>query len=207
MSALGDLVCSATAEMERALGGSTSDDWTVQAGDVSWTCLDTGAHVADDLFSYASQVLAQPGLGYLPIEAKLEDRATPEALLQCVVMCGHLLRLAVKDTPTTARAWHPNGTADPDGFAAMGILEVLVHTYDIAQGLGLSWEPPPDLCGPVLARLFPEAPDGHPTEVLLWCAGRSSLGDRARLTEWRWDSSVPSVGDRTHRGNSSAPGA
>ena len=190
MSALGDLVCLATAEMERALGGAASDDWTVTAGDVAWTCLNTGAHVADDLFSYASQVLAQPGLGYLPIEARLEERATPETLLQCVAMCGQLLRLAVNETPTTGRAWHPYGTSDPDGFAAMGIVEVLVHTHDIAQGLHLSWAPPPDLCTPVLDRLFPQAPDGPPTEVLLWCTGRSSLGDRPRLTDWRWDSSV-----------------
>ena len=192
MSSLGDLVCSATAEMGRALGGSASADWTATAGDVAWTCLDTGAHVADDLFSYASQVLAQPSLGYLPIEARLEERATPETLLQCVSMCGHLLRLTVNDTPATARAWHPYGTSDPDGFAAMGIVEVLVHTYDIAQGLDMSWQPPPDLCAPVLARLFPNAPDGRPTEVLLWCTGRSSLGDRPRLAEWRWDSSVRS---------------
>jgi hypothetical protein len=190
MSALGDLVCSATTEMERALGGSVNADWTATAGDVTWTCMDTGAHVADDLFSYSSQVLAQPGLGYLPIEARLEERATPETMLQCVAMCGQLLRLAVKDTPATGRAWHPYGTSDPDGFAAMGIVEVLVHTFDIAQGLGLSWEPPPDLCAPVLTRLFPQAPDGLPAEVLLWCTGRSSLGDRPRLTEWRWDSSV-----------------
>ena len=192
MSALGDLVGSATAEMGRALGGSASADWTATAGDVAWTCLDTGAHVADDLFSYASQVLAQPGLGYLPIEARLEERATPETLLQCVAMCGQLLRLAVMDTPATARAWHPYGTSDPDGFAAMGIVEVLVHTHDIAQGLNMSWQPPPDLCTPVLARLFPHAPDGRPTEVLLWCTGRSSLDDRPRLTEWRWDSSARS---------------
>jgi hypothetical protein len=192
MSALGDLVCTATAEMERVLGGSVSADWTVTAGDVAWTCLDTGAHVADDLFSYSSQVLAQPERGYLPIEAMLEERATPESMLQCVVMCGHLLRLAVADASATGRAWHPYGTSDPDGFAAMGIVEVLVHTYDIAQGLGLSWEPPSDLCAPVVARLFPEAPDGPPAQVLLWCTGRSSLGDRPRLTEWRWDSSVRS---------------
>src|SRR4051794_18697191 len=48
MSVLGDLVCSATAEMQRALGGSAAADWTATAGDLEWTCLDTGAHVADD---------------------------------------------------------------------------------------------------------------------------------------------------------------
>jgi hypothetical protein len=174
MSALGDLVRSATTEMERALGGSVDADWTVTAGDLSWTCMDTGAHVADDLFSYASQVLAQPGVGYLPIEARLEDRATPETMLQSVTMCGHLLRLAVNDAPATARAWHPYGTSDPDGFAAMGIVEVLVHTYDIAQGLDLPWQPPPDLCAPALARLFPQGPDVGAGNYLQTCSGATS---------------------------------
>jgi hypothetical protein len=74
----------------------------------------------------------------------------------------------------------------------MGIVEVLVHTFDIAEGLDLSWRPPPDLCSPALARLFPEAPRGAPAEVLLWCTGRASLGDRPRQAGWRWDSSVRS---------------
>lgn len=192
MSDLVDVLASATSEMDRALGGAAAADWSATAGDVTWTCLETGAHVADDLFSYASQVLAQPSRGYLPIEARLEDRATPETLLRCVEMCGQLLRLAVRDTPATARAWHPYGTSDPDGFAAMGIVEVLVHTHDIAQGLGLPWQPPAALCAPALARLFPDAPDGPPDEVLLWCTGRAPLGDRPRQEAWRWDSSVRS---------------
>jgi len=192
MTDLGDLVCAATDEMRRALTGAASADWTARAGDLAWTCLDTGAHVADDLFSYASQVLAQPVDGYLPIEARLEKRAAPDTLLQCVVMCGQMLRLAVKDTPMTARAWHPYGTADPDGFAAMGVVEVLVHTYDISQGLGVSWRPPPALCAPALARLFPDASGGPATDVLLWGTGRSALGGRPRLPQWRWDSSVRS---------------
>ena len=42
----------------------------------------------------------------------------------------------------------------------MGILEVLVHTHDIARGLDVSWVPPDELCGPVVERLFPDAPPG-----------------------------------------------
>jgi hypothetical protein len=105
-------------------------------------------------------------------------------------MCGELLRLAVCAAPATARAWHPHGTSDPDGFAAMGIVETIVHTYDIGRGLGLTWTPPGDLSAAVLARLFPAAPAGDPSAVLLWCTGRTALGDRPRLTEWRWDSTV-----------------
>jgi len=190
MTLMPDLVSEATAEMWRALGDSLNSDWNVLAADLEWSCRGTAAHVADDLFSYASQVLAQPLDNYLPIEATVDVEATPEDLLRSVAMCGELLRLAAASAPRDVRAWHPCGTSDPEGFAAMGIVEVLVHTHDIAGGLGVEWEPPRELCAPVLLRLFPNAPQGVPSEVLLWATGRAELGDRPRLADWRWDSSV-----------------
>lgn len=69
----------------------------------------------------------------------------------------------------------------------MGIAETLVHMHDVAEGLGLTWAPPPDLCGRVLARLFPDAPAGTDRWVtLLWATGRAELPGRPRLTEWQW---------------------
>ena len=185
----GDLVSASTAVMQDALGGDDRD-WSVAAGDLDWSCRETAVHVADDLFSYASQVVAQPSQGYLPIEVSLEPAAEPASLLRCVVMCGELLRLAVSSAASSTRAWHPYGTSDPEGFAAMGVTEVLVHTYDIARGLDIVWVPPPELSEPVLLRLFPRAPSGDPSEVLLWCTGRVALTGRLRQTQWRWDSSV-----------------
>jgi hypothetical protein len=185
-----DLVTEATSVMQRALGGGTKPDWDQAAGDLEWSCWRTGTHVADDLFSYASQVLAEPSSDYLPIEATVLDDATPEDLLRSIVMCGELLRLAVASASPEARAWHPYGTSDPVGFAAMGIVEVLVHTHDIARGLTIDWAPPGMLCEPVLRRLFPAAPRGDPSQVLLWCTGRAALDGRPRLTRWRWESSV-----------------
>ncbi|EWT02338.1 hypothetical protein N865_06050 [Intrasporangium oryzae NRRL B-24470] len=190
MSQMGSLVTAATAETRRAVEPALDRDWDVAAGELDWSCRATAAHIADDLFSYASQVVAHPAAGYLPIEAVIEPGASPEALLQSVVMCGELLRLAVAAGSPDVRAWHPYGVSDPDGFAAMGIVEVLVHTYDITRGLALDWAPPAALCAPVLARLFPDAPAGDPSAALLWCTGRIALPDRPRLQQWRWDSSV-----------------
>ncbi len=190
MSPMSDLVGAATKELRRALTPVAQADWSVAAGDLEWSCRQTAGHIADDLFSYASQVLARPAAGYLPVEAVVEERGTNAEVLDVVVMCGDLLRLAVEAAPREARAWHPCGVSDPDGFAAMGILETLVHGYDITRGLGVEWLPPEQLCGPVLERLFPDAQAGSPAQVLLHCAGRLPLGDRPRLAEWRWDSTV-----------------
>lgn len=190
MTLTGDMVSEATTEMQRVLRASADIDWGVAAGDLEWSCWATGAHIADDLFSYASQVLAQPAQGYLPIEAAIEPGAPPAAVLESIAMCGDLLRLAVGSASTDCRAWHPYGTSDPEGFAAMGVVEVLVHTHDIAKGLDIPWEPSAELSRQALDRLFPDAPEGDPAAVLLWCTGRAALGERPRLTQWRWDSSV-----------------
>lgn len=77
-----DLVTEATSEMRRALAGSLNSDWNVLAADLEWSCWGTAAHVTDDLFSYASQILAQPSDNYLPVEATVDDEATPEDLLR-----------------------------------------------------------------------------------------------------------------------------
>ncbi|GAA2486740.1 hypothetical protein [Terrabacter carboxydivorans] len=190
MAVLSDLVQRAGLEMQAVLLPAADLGWEVRAGDLDWTCLATAAHLADDLFSYASQVIAQPEVGYLPIEAVIEPSAGNAEILRAVQMCGRLLALAVDSMPAEARAWHPYGTSDPEGFAAMGVVEVLVHCYDTTRGLGLDWAPPAECCSPVLERLFPDAPQGDPSEVLLHVTGRAALADRPRLTQWAWDSSV-----------------
>lgn len=190
MESLSELVVKATDVMSDTLGAVQDRSWEVPAGDVEWTCRATAGHVADDLFSYASQVIAQPTDHYLPIEAVVDPSATNIEILKAVSMCGRLLANAVQLADPMARAWHPYGTSDPGGFAAMGVVEVLVHTFDITQGLGADWMPPAALCEPVLQCLFPKAPSGDPAAVLLYCCGRRPLGERARLSEWTWDSTV-----------------
>ena len=50
-----------------------------------------------------------------------------------VVACGRLLSSALAAAGPDARAWHW-GATDPSGFAALGVNETLLHTYDIATG-------------------------------------------------------------------------
>lgn len=183
-----------------ALGRAPAEAWGHQAGSLEWDCWETVEHIADDLFAYATQLTpATPAGGYVPIamtstrpggaESAIHvDREKGTAgLLQAVEACGALLVAMVTTTSPGTRAWHPYGTSDPEGFAAMGAAETLVHGHDAAQGLGVPWEPPADLCARVLNRLFPGAPaDALPWAALLWATGRADLPDRPRLGEWRW---------------------
>ena len=173
----------AVGEMVRVLTPYESRDWQVRAGLLDWSCWTTAAHVAHDLLAYAGQVAAQPGSAYLPFDLVIRTDAPPRDVLQVVIACGRLLSSALAAVGPDARAWHW-GATDPGGFAALGVTETLVHTHDIVQGLGLSWLPPGSLCAAVLARLFPDAPDGDPVQVLLWCTGRAELEGRPRVTSW-----------------------
>ncbi len=184
-----------------ALRGAEAGDWSVQAGSLEWDCWETVEHLADDLFAYAVQLgPAQPPLDtHVPFEwtrkrpggpanSIFADRAAgPAGLLQVLEASGALLTAIVRTTPATVRAHHVFGAADPEGFAAMGVVETLVHTHDVTQGLGLPWTPPTDLCDRTLTRLFPDAPtDTAAWPTLLWATGRAELPGRPRLTKWRW---------------------
>jgi len=185
-----DLVTDAVAETRRALGPALDADWSVLATDLEWSCWKTGVHIADALVFYASQIIDQPAEGYVPFEVTMADGAKPDGLLRTIAVCGAILQRTVAAARPGDRGYHVYGTSDAEGFAAMGVVETLVHTYDIATALGLDWGPPAEMCAPVLARLFPDAPPGDPVAVLLWCTGRTVLDDHPRLAEWRWDGTV-----------------
>jgi len=183
------------------LGTAVDRDWRVPAGDLDWDCWETVEHIADDLFAYAGQLgprrpsvegpvpfgweYRRPGGPALTVYAVPADGNA--GLLQVLESAGALLAAMVQVTPPDVRAHHVYGAADPEGFAAMGVVEILVHMRDVAAGLGLSWEPPEELCGRVLHRLFPGAPaEGERWQVLLWATGRIALPGRERLSSWRW---------------------
>ncbi|GAA2776210.1 hypothetical protein GCM10019017_21380 [Streptomyces showdoensis] len=189
------------------LRGAPEAGWGGKAGSLSWDCWETAEHLANDLLYYAVQLGPQtPPLDtHVPIALSRRrpdgptvfihaDRdAGPAGLVQVLEACGALLVAMVRTTPSHVRAHHAAGVADPEGFAALALQETLVHMHDLAEGLGLAWTPPSDLCSRVLARLFPEAPDGaDPWPTLLWATGRAALPGRPRLITWRSDSTARS---------------
>jgi hypothetical protein len=184
------LVTESVAQARRVLGPYRDADWSVPALDLDWSCWQAGVHIADCLVFYASQIIDQEPGSWVPFELVMDGDATPDGLLRMIGVGGAILERTVAAAGPADRGYHVYGTSDAGGFAAMGAIETLIHTYDIARALGADWRPPGELCAPVLARLFPAAPGGDPQAVLLWCAGRSELGDRPRRTEWQWDGTV-----------------
>ncbi len=198
-------VTAAVGHAVAALSAASTADWNVPAAGLAWTCWETAEHLCDDLFSYAAQLGPKvPSLEKeLPLRWKREypngpanaifvDReAGPAGLLQVLEAGGAILAAMVATTSPTVRSHHAYGASDPEGFGAMGIVETLTHTFDIATGLGIDWNPPAQLSDRALCRLFPDAPDDPDRwQVLLWCTGRGELPGRPRRTDWQWDGSV-----------------
>lgn len=172
-----------------ALSPALAADWTGRAGDLDWTCRRTLDHVVDALFFYAV-MLATRAIAR-PVPARDGDPAkSPAELLVIVESAAAILGEVARAAPAGTRAFHPAGMTDPEGFLALGCEEILIHTDDIAVGLGCSFAPPPALAGRVLRRLFPWAPAGHdPWPTLKWACGRAALPGHARLdADWYWHS-------------------
>jgi len=194
MTEIADLRAAATASVA-ALAGYTDLDWRqVPAADLEWSCWQTALHMVDCLYFYACQIVYGNPDGYLCTELALDDSASPSRLLDALSAHADLLERIARSADPDLRAHHNYGNSDAAGFAAMGVVETLIHTVDVVRGLnpGDQWRPPADLAAPVIARLFPQAPSGDPTEVLLYCCGRAPLGDLPQQTEWQWDGTVRS---------------
>jgi hypothetical protein len=128
-------------------------------------------------------------------------------LLTIVEALAAVLAEVARAAPPEARGYHGAGMADAEGFVAMGCEEILIHTADIAQGLGLSFRPPDELTARVLRRLFPWAPtDGDPWAELRWASGRIALPDRPRLgPDWYWHCAPLAEWDGTVKKRSAPP--
>jgi len=187
-------VKSAASASVAALAGYADLDWRqAPAADLQWSSWQTVLHMVDCLYFYAMQIVYGSPDTYLCTELALDDSATPPRLLAALSAHADLLQRIAASADPGVRAHHNYGVSDPAGFAAMGVVETLIHTFDVARGLNPAdqWRPPAELAAPVLARLFPDAPSGDAADVLLYCCGRAPLGDLPRRpADWRWDGTV-----------------
>src|SRR5690349_7781286 len=120
--------------MGEVLEPLAAHDWSVAAGTLDRTCRETLAHVGHELLAYAAQVTGRAQDARLPLDLVIRDDAPVSAVSAAVGACGGLLVAALRAAPPDLRAWH-FGPCDLSGFAALGVAEIVLHTYDITQGL------------------------------------------------------------------------
>ena len=192
---------SSAAICRRSLGPVADRDWSIPAHGLTWDCRRTLDHVCDCLAFYAHDLAGRVQL----VEGAARDgfaSADPAELIRTVEILSEVLCLVADGTPTDVRAFHPYGMADPEGFLAMGAVEVLLHTWDIATAIGAPIAPPDAaeaLASKIVARLFPWAPAGVPAlDVLLACTGRGQIpGFPPVGPRWAWHAAPVAEWDGT----------
>jgi hypothetical protein len=180
--------------LEPALGA----DWSVAVPELEFTVATVVAHAAEVPLWYSVDLWsAQENAAF---EVKVLPASSKESLLASLLAASSALAAGVDAAPAETRGYHPFGSPDPDGFAAMACDELLVHVDDAARGLGLPFDPDRRLAAAVLARLFPwhpVGPDDDPWRVLLWANGRIELPGRVQQSRWRWQCAPLSEWDGT----------
>ncbi len=179
-----DLVATAEA-CAAALDPLAERDWDVPAAGLDWTCRQTIEHVCS--LRYAP-VLATRSPTRRTLALGVVPGAPVADLLWTMEAMAHVLSEVARAAPPSARAHHVAGMADPSGFVAMGMDELLLHTADIAGGLGAPFAPGERLVVLVLDRLFPWWPRHvEPWSALRWANGRAELPGQPFLGQtWAW---------------------
>ncbi|HLY67447.1 MAG TPA: hypothetical protein VKU60_18060 [Chloroflexota bacterium] len=185
---------------QQTLRPAADRDWQVKAAALDWDCRTTLDHMVGAPLFHGTN-LAMRSTKRIPNVRAANPAASVADLIDGIECSATILEQLALAAPPGTRAFHPSGMADPQGFIALSCNELLLHTHDIASGLGLSFEPPAELAELVLRRLFPWAPkEAPPWAALLWVSDRGSLpgrepvgagwmGHPAPLSEW--DGTIP----------------
>ena len=170
-------------------------DLDVPAGDLDSTCREILEHLALMPFIWASRVATRSHENdYVGLAGPSES--TGRAVLGTLDAGLAVFADVVCVMPAAARAAHSAGLSDSVGWAAMLCDEVLVHSWDITQGMGAAFEMPEELVEAILDRLFPWAgAAGTASQRLLLVNGRRALGDRAAIRDWVWHCGDPAAWD------------
>lgn len=182
-----DALDGAVTECVRVILAGAASNWAAPAGRLEWDCRTTVVHLASDFVGYAGQLTAPRTRGYVPFDVILDGEPTAEGLAEVVLATGGLLSSVCRTTDTDVVSWHPFGMAGPVDFCAMGVVEALVHTHDLSEGLDVSWQAPDSLADRVLRHLFPlVARADSAWRTLLVATGRVPDEIGVFATSWRW---------------------
>jgi len=161
-------------------------DWTTPVPDLEFSVAGIVAHAAEGCLWYAID-LAAGGRDLQSVEHRVTTDGSNRDLIETLTSYACVVAAVIETSPDSARGFHPMGTADPSGFAAMACDEMLIHTDDAARGLGIAFRPRGELARSVLRRLFPWVTPGDDAwDRLRWANGRIALGGNERLTGWAW---------------------
>ncbi|MGH3171300.1 MAG: maleylpyruvate isomerase N-terminal domain-containing protein [Trebonia sp.] len=191
----GDDVLAAAAACREFLEDSVGADWSAPVPGLDFTVRSVTSHAVNCVLWYAVDLWGGTG-GDSAFDLKMLEDAANADILVSMRSAARVCAASVNAAPADVRGFHPAGSADASGFAAMACDELLVHTHDAALGLGRRFSPDPELAGRVLARLFPWHEQGDdPWPTLLWANDRVGLPGRPDQAGWMWRCAPPADWD------------
>lgn len=182
----GDDIRAAAAACRDLLAAPAGPDWSLPVPGLDFTAASVIAHAAECGLWYAVDLWSGPG-DDTAFRMEIPDSATGAELLASLDSGARVCAASVDAAPPGQRGFHPAGSPDPSGFAAMACDEYLVHTDDAARALSRAFSPDRELARRTLARLFPwHDPGDDPWRTLLWANGRLSLPGQPDQRGWSW---------------------
>jgi uncharacterized protein (TIGR03083 family) len=169
-----------------ALRPRLGEDWTAPVPGLDFTVSSVITHATLSTLWYALDTWAgaTDSAGF---ELSVAADTPPPALLAGLTQSARVCAGSIASAPPELRGYHPFGSPDRSGFAAMACAELLVHTDDALRGLGTRLTAPGELAEAVLARLLPwHSPQPDPWQTLLWAHDRPSNVDRPTEGKWHW---------------------
>jgi hypothetical protein len=167
-----DSVEAAAAVAIAALQPGVDADWSVRAGDLEWNVDRTIAHMTGAAAKYALY-LSSRSTRYIAVTMYPAEDATRQERLDAIEGCAAALAGVAAVAPADAFGFHVSGMRNAEQFLAMACEELLVHTYDVSCGLGLTYEPPDELCQLVIEHSYPGQHEQRPAwPLLVWLSGR-----------------------------------
>ncbi|MGB0112135.1 MAG: hypothetical protein WBP59_02845 [Ilumatobacteraceae bacterium] len=127
-------------------------DWNQPAGTLEWTCTATADHAVDTVFAPAFFLAsgrrdAYPDMGD---DYSVGVDAVPHQFVQALAIASRTLGAVVADASPDERAiiwqWPEITVAPPEDFLPRGGLELILHAHDVCAGLGIGFEPSPEIC-------------------------------------------------------------
>ena len=130
----GDDVRAASELCRQLLEPALDADWSAPVPGLDFTVTSVVAHAAAAPLWYAVDMWS--GTENASFEVQVLDDTGNQRLLTSVLAASAVLAAAVDAAPSSLRGFHPFGSPDPSGFAAMACDELLVHGRDAALALG-----------------------------------------------------------------------
>jgi hypothetical protein len=169
---MADDVVAAAAAAEAALRPVAGRDWSVRAGPLDWDVEQTITHMIGATAKY-TLYLASRCEHFIGVAVTRWPDATNEEVIDSVVPVAAGLAAVAAVTPPGVRAYHVSGLSSAADYVGRACVELLVHTDDALNGLGVAFAPPEDLCQRVLGQQFPDAEgSGGAWHALLAANGR-----------------------------------